>query len=139
MKQSPRIAFLSYSNFGSSKQHSPKKMKEAVEMTKKKYPHIECDGEMQADVAVNSAILNKLFPFNTLNQKTDILIFPDLNSSNIAYKLISQLTETTVIGPILVPMKSTVNIIQRTAKVGEIVNMCVLMALLEKEQRRRTV
>ena len=136
MKQSPRIAFLSYSNFGSSKQNSPKKVKEAVEITKKKYPHIKCDGEMQADVAVNNGILNKLFPFTTLDQKTDILIFPDLNSSNIAYKLISQLTETTAIGPILVPMKSTVNIIQRTAKVVEIVNMCVLTALLEKEQRR---
>ena len=136
MKREPRLAFLSYSSFGSNRNSSPTKVKEAVEITKKKFPEMKLDGEMQADVAVNKGILDQLFDFNELDQATDILIFPELNSANISYKLLSQLADTSAIGPILVPMKSTVNIMQRTASVSEIVNMCTVTALLSEEEDR---
>ena len=70
-----------------------------------------CDGEMQADVAVNPTILENLFPFSDLTKSADVLIFPDLNSANISYKLLSQLSDCTTIGPILTPMKKNVNIL----------------------------
>ncbi len=95
------------------------------------------DGELQADVAVNRNILNKLFDFTDIEGgETDILIFPDLNSANISYKLLSQLADCTAVGPLLVPMNATVNIIQRTSPVSEIVNNCTLTALLSEEQER---
>lgn len=134
MRREPRVAFLSFSNFGSSTAEEAKKVKKAVSVTKSRYPNMIVDGEMQADVAVNKGILDKLFDFHTLDGKTDILIFPNLSSANISYKLLSQLTDANAIGPILVPMKETVNIIQRTAPVSEIVNMCNLTALLSEEQ-----
>ncbi len=134
MGRNPNIAFLSYANFGAGNSESPKKVKKAVQITKSRYPDMTVDGEMQADVAVNKQILDQLFNFSTLNEPTDILIFPELNSANISYKLLSQLTEASAIGPILVPMRATVNIIQRTASIKEIVNMCNLTALLSEEE-----
>lgn len=126
----PNIAFLSFSSFGSSKSPEAKKMKEATRLTKEKYPSLIVDGEVQADIAVNKNIMDKLFNFCDLEDSADILIFPELNSANIAYKLLQQLSEATAIGPILVPMKDTVNIIQRTASIPEIVNVCRLTALM---------
>jgi malate dehydrogenase (oxaloacetate-decarboxylating)(NADP+) len=134
MRREPRTAFLSFSNFGSNSHAEAKKVKKAVSVTKSRYPNMIVDGEMQADVAVNKGILDKLFDFHTLDGNTDLLIFPNLSSANISYKLLSQLTDASAIGPILVPMNETVNIIQRTAPVSEIVNMCNLTALLSEEQ-----
>ncbi len=136
LHREPRIAFLSYSNFGSNNTPQAKKVKKAVAITKSRYPNMKVDGEMQADVAVNKSILDKLFDFHSLDEQTDILIFPNLSSANISYKLLSQLTEANAIGPLLVPMKSTVNIIQRTATVSEIVNMCNLTGLLSAEEKK---
>jgi malate dehydrogenase (oxaloacetate-decarboxylating)(NADP+) len=138
MHRDPTISFLSFSNFGSSKASEAKKVKRAVKLTKERYPELKVEGEMQADVAVNKRILDQLFNFNELEDSTDILIFPDLSSANISYKLLSQLSEASAIGPLLIPMKSTVNIIQRTAPVSEIVNMCNLTALLSAEQNHKT-
>jgi malate dehydrogenase (oxaloacetate-decarboxylating)(NADP+) len=134
MRREPRVSFLSFSNFGSNRGEGPSKMKKAVELTKERYPDLVVDGEMQADVAINQFIRKKLFEFSTLDGPTDILIFPELNAANIAYKLVSQLADASAIGPILVPMKSTVNILQRTASVKEIVNMCNLTGLLSEEE-----
>jgi malate dehydrogenase (oxaloacetate-decarboxylating)(NADP+) len=130
MKREPRIAFLSFSNFGSNEDERAKVVKRAVKLTKTRYPNLLVDGEMQADVAVNKGLMDKLFSFSTLDGPTDILIFPELNSANISYKLLSQLGNANAIGPILLPMNSPANIIPRTASVTEIVNMCVLSALL---------
>ncbi len=130
MKREPRIAFLSFSNFGSNESHEATRIKKAVQLTKTKYPNLIVDGEMQADVAVNKNLLDKLFNFSTLDAPTDILVFPDLNSANISYKLLAQLANTQAIGPILVPMNKPANIIPRTASVTEIVNMCILTAIL---------
>lgn len=134
MKREPRVAFLSYSTYGSNRHPNAAKVQKAVALTKEKHPELKCDGELQADVAVNKGILDKLFPFTELDGPSDILIFPELNSANISYKLLSQLSDASAIGPILVPMAKTVNIIQRTAPVSEIVNMCTLTALLHEER-----
>ena len=134
MKREPRIAFLSFSNFGSSKSTEAHKVKHAVKLTRERYPDMKVEGEVQADVAVNKGIMDKLFDFSTLDKSTDILIFPELNSANISYKLLSQLSNVTAIGPLLVPMTGTTNIIQRTATVAEIVNMCTVTALLSEEE-----
>jgi malate dehydrogenase (oxaloacetate-decarboxylating)(NADP+) len=140
MKKEPRVSFLSFSNFGSNAHPEAKKVKKAVQIAKEKYPKMECEGEMQADVAVNKRILDKLFGFNELSGPTDILVFPDLTSANISYKLLQQLSDADAIGPVLVPLAGTANIIQRTASVSEIVNMCNLTALLsivDKFKRQR--
>ena len=132
MAKNPRVAFLSYSSFGSNPNEV--NQKKAVEITKQKYPHILCDGEMQADVAVNPTILENLFPFSELDGPADILIFPDLNSANISYKLLSQLSDCTTIGPILTPMKKNVNIFARTATISEMINMTILTATIENKE-----
>jgi malate dehydrogenase (oxaloacetate-decarboxylating)(NADP+) len=137
MKREPRIAFLSFSNFGSNDHIKTKKIKRAVKLTKERYPNLLVEGEMQADVAVNKGLMDKLFSFSTLDGPTDILIFPELNSANISYKLLAQLANANAIGPILLPMNHSANIIPRTASVTEIVNMCILSALLSDKKLSR--
>jgi malate dehydrogenase (oxaloacetate-decarboxylating)(NADP+) len=130
MKREPRIAFLSFSNFGSNSDEKAQKIRRAVKLTKTRYPNLLVDGEMQADVAVNKSLMDKLFSFSTLDGPSDILIFPEINSANISYKLLAQLGNANAIGPILLPMNAPANIIPRTATVTEIVNMSVLSAVL---------
>ena len=134
MKREPRIAFLSFSNFGSNDSDRAKVVKRAVGLTKSRYPNLLVEGEMQADVAVNKGLMDKLFSFSKLDGPSDILIFPELNSANISYKLLAQLGNANAIGPILLPMNHPANIIPRTATVTEIVNMCVLSALLSDKK-----
>ncbi|MDA9189730.1 NADP-dependent malic enzyme [bacterium] len=129
LKSDPRVAFLSFSNFGSSNHPKTKTIQKALSLTKEKMPDLICDGEIQADVAVNKNLIDKLFPFSDLDQSADILIFPDLNSANISYKLLTQLADVTPLGPVLVPMNRSVNIVQRTSSVSEIVNMSILTAI----------
>jgi malate dehydrogenase (oxaloacetate-decarboxylating)(NADP+) len=130
MKRDPRVAFLSFSNFGSSSHPKSIKIQKAVQITKQLCPNMIVDGEIQADVAVNKHLLKNLFDFSSLDDSADILIFPDLNSANISYKLISQFSEVQPIGPILAPMNQAVNIVQRTSNVNEIINMSYVTALL---------
>jgi len=129
-KKTPEISFLSFSSFGSSNHQKSKLVKKAVEITKEKWPDLHVEGEMQADIAVNKAIRDKMFDFNSLKSETDILIFPELGSANIAYKLLSQLADVTPVGPILLPLNQNANIIPRSATVTEIVDICTVTALL---------
>ncbi len=138
MAKEPNIAFLSFSSFGSSNCPAAKKIKEATRLTKEKYPDLVVDGEVQADIAVNKRIMDKLFNFSDLEKDADILIFPELNSANIAYKLLQQLSEASAIGPILVPMADTVNIIQRTATIPEIINLSRLTGLLATMEKKES-
>jgi malate dehydrogenase (oxaloacetate-decarboxylating)(NADP+) len=133
MKQEPRVAFLSYSNFGSNRDPGATKMADALKIAKEKDKNLIADGEMQADVATNAEIMKTLFEFTTLDKAADVLIFPDLNSANISYKLLAQLGGATPIGPILLPMKHAINIVQRTSTVDEIVNMSHITALISQE------
>jgi malate dehydrogenase (oxaloacetate-decarboxylating)(NADP+) len=133
MQAEPRVAFLSYSNFGSNRDPQATKMAEAVKIAKSKDSTLIADGEMQADVASNTEIMRNLFDFCSLDKAADVLIFPDLNAANISYKLLAQLGGATPIGPILLPLKHAINIVQRTSTVDEIVNMSHLTALISQE------
>lgn len=133
MQTEPRVAFLSYSNFGSNRHPTAVKMADAVKIAKSKDKNLIADGEMQADVATNFEIMKNLFEFSTLDKAADVLIFPDLNAANISYKLLAQLGGATPIGPILLPLKYPINIVQRTSTVDEIVNMSHLTALIAQE------
>jgi len=130
-KLKPRIGFVSYTNFVGAGE-SPRKMREAAEIVKKSMPSIQVDGEMQADTAVNSDIMSRLFSFSDLKDSANILIFPNLDSANISYKLLQQLTDGEMIGPLLVGTKKPVNIVQRTGGVTDIVNASALVALEAK-------
>jgi len=123
----PRVAVLSYSNFGSSKGEVPEKTREAVRLAKKKYPDLVIDGEIQANVALNTEILKENYPFSTLaNEGANTLIFPNLESGNIAYKLLMEIGGAEAIGPILLGMKKPVHVLQLGSSIREIVNMAAI-------------
>jgi malate dehydrogenase (oxaloacetate-decarboxylating)(NADP+) len=124
----PRIAMLSFSNF-SGAEGTPCKMKKAAEIVRKMRPGIMVDGDMQADTAVNPEIMDRLFPFSELKGGANVLIFPNLESSNIAYKLIQQIGKVEVIGPFLMGVRRSANVLQRTTTVDGIVNSVVFTAL----------
>jgi malate dehydrogenase (oxaloacetate-decarboxylating)(NADP+) len=122
----PEIAMLSFSNFGSVQHPQTLKVKRAVEIVKEKAPGLIVDGEMQSDTAVVTEILQKSFPFAALKEAANILIFPDLNSGNICYKLLHHLGGAEAIGPILMGMNKPVHVLQRGDDVGDIVNMAAI-------------
>lgn len=124
----PRIAMLSYSNF-SGEGGTPAKMKKAAEIVRQLQPGLKVDGDMQADTAVNGEIMNRIFPFSELKDAANILVFPNLESANISYKLLQQLGQGEVIGPFLMGVRKSANILQRTTTVDAIVNSVVLTAL----------
>jgi malate dehydrogenase (oxaloacetate-decarboxylating)(NADP+) len=108
----PKVALLSYSNFGSVRGDLPEKMRKTVEIIHELDPTLEVDGEMQADTAVTPAILKKIYPFSTLKSQANLLIFPDLQSGNIAYKLVQRLGGAEIIGPLLVGLEKPIQILQ---------------------------
>ncbi len=123
----PRVAVLSYSNFGSSKGEVPEKTREAVRLAKKKYPDLVIDGEIQANVALNTEIQKENYPFSSLsNEGANTLIFPNLESGNIAYKLLMEIGGAEAIGPILLGMKKPVHVLQLGSSIREIVNMAAI-------------
>ncbi len=123
----PKIAVLSYSNFGSAEGNIPSKMAKATAMAKKRFPDLIIEGEMQANVAINEEIQREMYPFsNLLNKKANTLIFPDLSSGNIAYKLLAELGNAEAIGPILLGMNKPVHILQLGSSIREIVNMVAI-------------
>ena len=131
----PRIAMLSYSNFGSSQTIGSKKIIEATELLKKENKNMIIDGEIQADFALNKEKRNNVFPFSDLNENANTLIFPNLEAGNIAYKMIQELDEAEAIGPILIGMKKPVHILQLGCSVREIVNM-VTIAVLDAQTKK---
>jgi malate dehydrogenase (oxaloacetate-decarboxylating)(NADP+) len=123
----PRIAVLSYSNFGSSKGDIPEKTKEAVRIARERNPNLVVEGEIQANVAMNTQIQQESFPFSALAQEgANTLIFPNLASGNIAYKLLMEIGGAEAIGPILLGMKKPVHILQLGSSIREIVNMAAI-------------
>jgi len=121
----PRIAMLSFANFGSVNHQLTVKVKRAVEIVKLKMPELEIDGEMQADTSVTPELLAN-YTFSTLTGPANILIFPDLNSGNICYKLLHRLGGAEAIGPLLMGMKKPVHVLQRGDDVATIVNMAAI-------------
>ncbi|MBL6446912.1 NADP-dependent malic enzyme [Fulvivirga sp. 29W222] len=120
----PRIAVLSYSNFGSSKGKTPEKVQQAVKLAKEKFPELIIDGDIQANVALDTHIQQNNYPFSELAEKgANTLIFPNLAAGNIAYKLLMEIGGAEAIGPILLGMKKPVHILQLGSSVREIINM----------------
>ncbi len=122
----PRVAMLSFSNFGSVKHPYPLKVKRAVEIIKERVPSLVVDGEMQADTAVTPEILAENYPFSALKGAANVLIFPDLTSGNICYKLLNRLGGAEAIGPILRGMNRPIHVLQRGDEVADIVNMAAI-------------
>ncbi|MFZ9595482.1 MAG: NADP-dependent malic enzyme [Bdellovibrionia bacterium] len=129
MVQEPKVAMLSFSNFGSTNHELARKVNQAVEIVKQRQPSLIIDGEMQADTALKPEISEESFPFNQVAGDANILIFPDLQSGNIAYKLLSKLGSAEAIGPILVGMNKPVFVLQQNSDVNEIVNMAAITAM----------
>lgn len=134
MNIEPRVALLSYSNFGSTEGEVPLKLREAVRALHEKHPYIVADGEMQANFAVNERLLQENFPFSTLNgEMANVLIFPNLESGNIAYKLLQELGGAEAVGPILLGMNKPVHVLQLGSSVREIVHM-ITIAVVSAQQ-----
>jgi malate dehydrogenase (oxaloacetate-decarboxylating)(NADP+) len=123
----PRIAVLSYSNFGSNEGPIPYKTRETVRLLHERYPDMIVDGDMQANFALNSSLLADNFPFSLLNgAPANTLIFPNLESGNIAYKLLQEIGGAEAVGPILLGLKKSVHVLQLGSSVREIVNMVTI-------------
>ena len=134
-KIKPRIAMLSYSNFGSSEGEDSIKVSKAVKILHKDYPKLIVDGEIQANVALNKELMKEMFPFSVLSKTgANTLIFPNLSAGNIAYKLIQEMGAREAIGPILLGMKKPVHVLQLGSTIREIVNM-VAVASVDAQTR----
>lgn len=132
----PRIAILSYSNFGSNDGEIPNKTREAVRILHQQHPSIMVDGEMQANFALNKSLLNDNFPFSKLKSSpANTLVFPSLDAGNIAYKLLQELGGAEAVGPILLGMAKAVHVLQLGSSVREIVNM-VTIAVVDAQVKQ---
>ena len=136
----PRVAMLSFSNFGSNRHPQALKVREATRRVKESFPELEVDGEIQADTALVQAILEEAYPWSELSGPANVLVFPDLNAANTAYKLIWRLADAEAIGPILLGMARPIHVLQRGVDVADIVNMAAICAVdaqeSEDEQHR---
>jgi len=122
----PRIAMLSFSNFGSAEHPLTLKVKRATALVKEWAPDLIVEGEMQANVALDMDLMARQYPFSNLQEKANVLIFPDLQSGNITYKLLNKLGGAEAVGPILMGMKKPVHVLQRGDDVADIVNMAAV-------------
>lgn len=129
MVEEPKVAMLSFSNFGSSLHANAVKVRQATEIVKRRAPGLVVDGEMQADTALKPEISKESFPFNQVPGNANILIFPDLQSGNIAYKLLSKMGSAEAIGPVLVGMNKPVFVLQQNSDVHDVVNMAAITAM----------
>ena len=133
----PRVAMLSFSNFGSVRHPESAKVARAVQLLRQRAPQLMVDGEMQADTALDERILNESYPFSDLKGQANVLVFPNLSAGNIAYKLLNHLGGATAIGPILVGMRRPVQILERGADVQDIVNMATV-AVVDAQSRAQS-
>ena len=126
----PNIALLSFSNFGASNHEDAKKVREATSILHKHYPNVVIDGEIQADFALNPEMLKEQFPFSKLvDKKVNVLIFPNLDSANICYKMMKELNGAESIGPIMLGLKKPAHVLQLGSSVDEMVNMAAIAVI----------
>ena len=123
MDITPRVAMLSYSNFGSVEHSSVETVRHATELVKKWDPELEIDGEMAADTAVVEEILSENYPFSKLKKAANVLVFPDMQSGNISYKLLQKLSDAKTIGPIILGLERPAYVMPRHTDSDEIFNM----------------
>jgi malate dehydrogenase (oxaloacetate-decarboxylating)(NADP+) len=132
----PRVAMLSFSNFGSVRHPAVERVQRAVALLHEREPGLQVDGEMQADTAIVDRFLTTTYPFSKLRGPANVLIFPNLDAANISYKLLDRIGGAQAIGPILVGMAQPVHILQRGSEVSDIVNMAVIAAVDAQEHGR---
>lgn len=133
----PVMAMISYANFGSSGNEKASKVREAVSYLHRYYPDLLVDGELQTDFALNTKMMQDIFPFSKIaGRKVNTLIFPNLDSANITYKLLKELNNADSIGPIMMGMRKPVHILQLGASVDEIVNMAAI-AVIDAQQKEK--
>jgi malate dehydrogenase (oxaloacetate-decarboxylating)(NADP+) len=133
----PRVAMLSFSNFGSTRHPLAEKVRRAVKLVRKREPDLIVDGEMQADTAVVPEIIDETYPFSSLKGGANVLVFPDLSAGNIAYKLLHRIGGCDVIGPILTGTSRPVHVLQRGAEVNDIVNVAAIAVVDAQEAAKR--
>ena len=131
--QEPRVAMLSFSNFGSTRHPLSDKVRKAVDLVRQRAPGLMIDGEMQADTAVVPQILEGTYPFTTLKGGANVLIFPNLESGNIAYKLLQRLGGSELIGPLLTGLSRPVHVLQRGSEVNDIVHVAAVAVVDAQE------
>jgi malate dehydrogenase (oxaloacetate-decarboxylating)(NADP+) len=124
----PRVALLSYSNFGNPAGQDVERVREAVSLLDRRHVDFEYDGEMSADVALDHRLMRQLYPFCRLGGPANILVMPELHSANIAAKLLPQLGGGTVVGPLLIGLSRPVQIVSMGATVSDLVNLAALAA-----------
>ncbi|HZH88728.1 MAG TPA: phosphate acyltransferase, partial [Chitinophagaceae bacterium] len=133
----PKIALLSYSNFGSSHTEEAIKVRNAVRLIHEKYPDLIVEGEMQASMAFNQEIMKENYPFSALvDEPANTLIFPNLSSGNIAYNLLKEVGDFEIIGPILMGLDKPVHILQLGSSVRQICNM-VALAVTDAQRKKK--
>ncbi|MHC1726380.1 MAG: NADP-dependent malic enzyme [Syntrophobacteraceae bacterium] len=132
----PRVAMLSFSNFGSARDPRAEKVARATQIVKQRRPDIVIDGEMQADTAVVDEILNAVYEFNTLKKHANVLIFPSLEAGNIAFKLMARIGGARAIGPILMGTSEAIHVLQRNCDVEDIVNTTALAVIDAQEHKK---
>lgn len=132
----PKIAMLSYSNFGSSRTQETKLIAKARQIVKEKMPDLIVDGEIQANIALNNSLLKELYPFSELVEKVvNTLIFPNLASGNIAYNILKEIGASDAIGPIVLGLKKPIHVLQTGSTVSNIVNMA-LIAVVDAQYKK---
>jgi malate dehydrogenase (oxaloacetate-decarboxylating)(NADP+) len=131
--QEPRVAMLSFSNFGSTRHALSDKVRRAVELVRQKAPGLMIDGEMQADTAVTPQIIEETYPFSTLKGGANVLIFPTLEAGNIAYKLLQRVGGAEMIGPLLTGLSRPVHVLQRGSEVNDIVHVAAVAVVDAQE------
>ncbi|NNK92580.1 MAG: NADP-dependent malic enzyme [Acidimicrobiia bacterium] len=125
----PRVAMISYSDFGSATGREPVRIREAIDLVRSQWPDLAIDGEMHADTAVSPGLLGARHPFNELGDRANVLVFPNLTAANASYQLLHRLGGAERLGPILSGMTKSVHVLQRDSDVGDIVNMTAIAAL----------
>jgi malate dehydrogenase (oxaloacetate-decarboxylating)(NADP+) len=134
----PRCALLAYSNFGSAPSETSDKVQKALDIILERDPELMVDGEMQADTAVSEDLIDRVYPFSRLKGGANVLIFPFLNSGNIAYKLLARVGGAHLIGPVLQGLSKSVHVLQRGSEVGEIIDM-VAIAVVDAQHKEVVV
>jgi malate dehydrogenase (oxaloacetate-decarboxylating)(NADP+) len=134
---SPKVAMLSFSNFGGTRHPDAQRVERAVHLVRERRPDLVIDGEMQADTAVDENILQKMFPFNTLGGPANVLIFPELAAANTSYKLLDRLGGAKAVGPLLMGLTRPFNVLQRSTDMENVVNVIALTVAQAQEIKRK--
>jgi len=122
----PRVAMMSYSNFGSVRDEETKKIEKTIDLVLQKRPDLMIDGPIQANIALDLEKMTELYPFSKLKERPNLLVFPDLNSGNISLKLIQHFSKANIIGPIMEGFNKPVHLVTRSSDVNNIVNLTAI-------------